>query len=134
MTDNATSKAAYESANITEHQRKVLAFVRNYGPVACYQIEEQLEMSHQTASAAICELRRYAGKIYACGSRLNPATGRRWNTYQVVENLFDAKFADPKCGDNGTSLSEKNFIARVNSLTEERFRELLKMTKFRGLV
>lgn len=131
MTDNATSKDAYESVNFGELERRILGFMQEREPVACFEVEEQLGISHQTASASICYLRRYQSKVYAVGQKVNPRTGRRWNTYRIVDDLFEAKLIDPKCGDNGMGISKKDFVGYVNTLTEDEFRELVGLTKFR---
>lgn len=72
-----TSHEAAESMK-PHHSRLAndcLAYIKLEGDATCWEIEQALEMSHQTASARLWELRR-AGVIQDTGRRRKTGSGR----------------------------------------------------------
>jgi len=104
MTDNETSRLAYAEIQpqIPDLARRVLNVVKSRpNGVMCYEVEDLMDLSHQTASATLTLLRRHLGLIHAEGVGVHPKTKRKWNLYK--EAGPGSKLIDPKCGDGGTA-------------------------------
>jgi hypothetical protein len=64
-----TSRAALMSIDPTKVDGRVLMYAQHFGGVTCDEVEQALNMRHQTASAAIWRLCK--------GGRLNGSENRR---------------------------------------------------------
>jgi len=73
-----TSREAAESIapRTSRLAERVLTYIRGANGATCFEIEEGLEMAHQTASARVWELRK-AGRIRDSGVRRKTGSGRR---------------------------------------------------------
>lgn len=71
-----TSLDAYQSVDKPCIEAAVLTFLSVNGPETCDEVEANLGLLHQTASATITHLRD-RGLLYDTGRRLPTRTGRR---------------------------------------------------------
>ena len=61
---------------------RIVGSLRDDGPATCDELEQRLELTHQTASATVNALMR-AGRVVANGSRLT-RSGRRARVWELT--------------------------------------------------
>jgi len=81
----ATSTAAAKSIKpaIGKIKRQVLRFIRDQGGATCDEVEQYLDLRHQTASARIREL-SVAGLIVANGEKRKTRSGRAALVWRIA--------------------------------------------------
>lgn len=87
-TDSDTSReAASKIAPHTQYLVRKIAQLLTNGPRACFEVEQLLDMSHQTASARMTEMRE-AGLIVDTGERRKTPTGRNAIVWKLAQGAF----------------------------------------------
>ena len=131
MTDNLTSREAYEQIGpaLPELCQDVLeAISKAPGGLTCYDLEQSLDLAHQTASAILTRLRRYEGLIFSTHTRRHPEKGnRRWNVYRPA--YAGCRSLDKKCGDGGPNASRvtrEDVVAYLAAVTDDEWDSILK--------
>jgi predicted ArsR family transcriptional regulator len=84
MTYRETSREAHESIKdqVPTIQERILSAIKSSGGKACFEIEAELELTHQTASAAMSGMNK-KGSIVDSGKRRKTASGRNAIVWQV---------------------------------------------------
>jgi predicted ArsR family transcriptional regulator len=84
-TTQTTSSAAAKSIKpaVGKIKRQVLRFIREQGGATCDEVEQYLELRHQTASARINEL-KVAGLIVATGDKRKTRSGRAAAVWRIA--------------------------------------------------